>query len=60
MIKNSKNYLQRRIENVKNVNKERKNLKNKFQRLEKLLPQQNNIIFETEFQDQGQRFSRRK
>jgi hypothetical protein len=48
MIKNSKNYLQRRIENVKNVNKERKNLKNKFQRLEKLLPQQNNIIFETE------------
>jgi hypothetical protein len=40
---------------VKNVNK-RKN-KNKIQRLEKLLPQQNNIIFETEFQDQGQRFS---
>jgi hypothetical protein len=38
---------------VKNV-KERKNLKQN-QRLEKLLPQQNNIIFETEFQDQGQR-----
>lgn len=53
-----KNYLQRRIEKrEKRKQKKEKNLKTKFQRLEKLLPQQNNIIFETEFQDQGQRFS---
>jgi hypothetical protein len=50
-----KNYLQRRIEKrEKRKQKKEKNLKTKFQRLEKLLPQQNNnLIFETEFQDQG-------
>jgi hypothetical protein len=34
---------------VKNVNKERKKSKTKFQRLEKLLPQQNNIILKLNF-----------
>ena len=46
-----KNYLQRRIEKrEKRKQKKERNLKTKFQRLEKLLPQKN-VIFENEFQN---------